>query len=69
MRQISLRNTPHLEFVDDKQFKKAMETYTIIQKAMDEIRQKEERAKAQAEGAPDENAPGEESGQDAQEEK
>lgn len=45
MRQISLRNTPHLEFVEDKQFKKTLETYTIIQKAMDEIRQKEEKAK------------------------
>jgi ribosome-binding factor A len=45
MRQISLRNTPHLEFVDDISFKKSLETYTIIQKAMEEIRLKEERDK------------------------
>lgn len=46
MSQISLRNTPHLEFVEDKNFKKTLETYTIIQKAMEEIRQKEARAQA-----------------------
>ena len=45
MRDISLRNTPHLEFVEDKTFKKTLETYTLIQKAMQEIHEKEEKAK------------------------
>ena len=45
MRQISLRNTPRLEFVEDTNFKKTLKTYTLIQKAMEEIRQKEEKAK------------------------
>jgi ribosome-binding factor A len=48
MKQISLRNTPHLEFVEDKTFKKTLETYTLIQKAMQEIREKEEKAKEES---------------------
>jgi len=48
MRQISLRFTPRLEFVEDEKFKKTLKTYQIIQQAMDEIRQKEQ-AKAAAE--------------------
>ena len=55
MRQISLRNTPHLEFVEDKTFKKTLETYTLIQKAMEEIRQKEEKAKSENPGQPEES--------------
>ena len=47
MRQISLRFTPHLEFVEDEKFKKTLETYQLIQKAMTELREKEE---AQQEG-------------------
>lgn len=42
MRQISLRFTPHLEFVEDETFKKTLKTYQLIHQAMDEIRQKEE---------------------------
>ncbi len=54
MRQISLRNTPRLEFVEDTNFKKTLETYTLIQKAMEEIRQKEEKAKNENPQPPDE---------------
>ncbi|MCD6365243.1 MAG: 30S ribosome-binding factor RbfA [Planctomycetes bacterium] len=42
MEQIRLRNTPILKFVADRQFKKTMETYQIIDQAMDEIRCREE---------------------------
>lgn len=42
-REITLRNTPILSFVADVKFKKAMETYKLINKAMDEIRQKDEK--------------------------
>ena len=42
MRQIELRNTPILEFVLDKNFKKTLKTLQLIQEAMDEIRQKEQ---------------------------
>lgn len=55
MKKISLRNTPHLEFVEDKTFKKTLETYTLIQKAMQEIREKEEKAKQDAPQSPDEH--------------
>lgn len=48
MRQISLRNTPLLEFVEDKSFKKSLETYAAIQQAMEEIRQKEEARQAES---------------------
>jgi ribosome-binding factor A len=41
MQQITLRNTPILTFVNDVKFKKTLETYQLINKAMDEIRQKE----------------------------
>jgi ribosome-binding factor A len=54
MKQISLRNTPHLEFVEDKTFKKTLETYTLIQKAMQEIREKEEKAKQDSPQSQDE---------------
>jgi len=46
MRQITLRFTPRLEFVEDQKFKKTLQTYQIIQQAMDEIRQKEQAASA-----------------------
>lgn len=60
MRQISLRNTPMLEFVEDKKFKKTLETYSLIQKAMQEIKDKEAAAQASA----GENAPSPESAPD-----
>lgn len=55
MRQISLRNTPILDFVDDKKFKQTLQTYQIIQQAMDELEQKD---KAKQEGqAQDDDQP------------
>ena len=42
MRQISLRHTPALEFVLDTNFKKTLQTYAIIEQAMEEIRQKQQ---------------------------
>jgi len=50
MEQISLRFTPRLEFVEDHTFKKTLQTYQIIQQAMDEIRQKEQAKSAADEG-------------------
>jgi len=53
MREIRLRHTPLLEFALDEKFKKTLETYRLIQVAMDEIRQKEQRQSgepAEAEG-------------------
>ena len=50
MRQISLRFTPKLDFVEDQTFKKTLQTYQIIQQAMDEIRQKEQSRAASGEG-------------------
>jgi ribosome-binding factor A len=41
MREISLRNTPLLQFVLDTKFKKTLETFQIIGKAMEEIHRKE----------------------------
>lgn len=48
-REIQLRNTPRLDFAIDTQFKKTIETYRLIQQAMEEIHQKEQ-AKAQIAG-------------------
>jgi ribosome-binding factor A len=42
MREIELRNTPILTFELDVSFKKTIETYKLIQEAMNEIRRKEE---------------------------
>lgn len=42
MEQITLRNTPALDFVSDVKFKKTLTTYQLIQKAMDELEQKEQ---------------------------
>ena len=42
MRQISLRQTPMLKFVLDTRFKKTLETWKVIEQAMDEIHRKEE---------------------------
>ncbi len=39
--RLRLRHTPVLNFVVDKQLKKAMETYELIDKAMEEIRSKD----------------------------
>jgi len=41
MRQVRLRHTPLLEFVLDTNFKKTLQTYRLIEQAMDEIRRKE----------------------------
>jgi len=60
MEQIELRNTPRLEFVLDVKFKKTLETYQIIQRAMDEIRQKEQAGRPQESPAPQEQAGGDE---------
>ncbi len=43
MRQIQLRNTPVLEFVQDEKFKKTLRTYQLIDQAMAEIRAKADR--------------------------
>jgi ribosome-binding factor A len=42
-RQVQLRNTPVLEFVQDEQFKKTLQTYQLIDQAMAEIRDKADR--------------------------
>ena len=49
MRKIQLRNTPILSFEPDTKFKKTLETYSVIQKAMEEIERKEQQ-KRQASG-------------------
>ncbi len=41
MRQIQLRNTPLLDFQIDKKFKKTLQTLSMIDQAMREIRNKE----------------------------
>lgn len=46
-RQISLRHTPNLEFVLDTQFKKALQTFALIEQAMEDIRRKEQAAQDQ----------------------
>jgi len=51
MRQISLRHTPVLEFLPDERFKKTLKTYELIQKAMDELRQKEQARAPGGEGS------------------
>ncbi len=53
MRQFSLRHTPALEFVSDTKFKNTLETYAIIERAMQEIRQKEHAEQGEPEDAPD----------------
>ena len=44
MRGVSLRHTPALDFRVDSEFKKTVQTLSIIQEAMDEIHQKEQAA-------------------------
>jgi ribosome-binding factor A len=51
-REITLRNTPILSFSLDVSFKKTLETYLLISKAMEEIRQKEAAKQAQDASAP-----------------
>jgi len=60
-RQIRLRHTPVISFALDEKFKKTLETYSLIQKAMDDIHEKERR-RAEA-------ASGEDTGQPADEER
>lgn len=57
MQQISLRNTPVLDFVNDVQFKKSLTTLALIQQAMDEIRQQEEARDNQNEDAAEPGEP------------
>ena len=57
MRQISLRNTPLLHFLPDKQFKKTLATLQLIDQAMEEIRQKEQESAAAGPDQPQEDAP------------
>jgi ribosome-binding factor A len=57
---VQLRTMPVLEFLIDEQFKGTLKTYSIIQKAMQEIRDKEEGAAAGAEEAEPAGAAGEE---------
>ena len=72
MRQMSLRNTPILSFETDKEFKKTLQTLDIIQRAMDEIEQKEKARKAAAgetqEAGAGEEEGGEEEGETAEDE-
>ena len=60
--RVKLRNTPALEFEFDESFKKAMETYRIIEQGMEEIRQKE--ARRAAADQPISTAPPDEKDQD-----
>lgn len=60
---LSLRNMPVLEFLTDKQFKGAMETWEIIRQAMDEIEENERRREASAET--EQAGTGEDDGNDA----
>ena len=52
MKQISLRHTPRLEFVFDKEYKKTLQTLQLIQQAMDEIHEKERAAAEDETDAP-----------------
>ena len=52
-RQITLRQTPILEFVLDEKFKKTLKTLDLIQQAMDEIHEKDV---TQTSGETDEDA-------------
>lgn len=54
--RIQLRNTPVLTFELDLQFKKTLETYAVITRAMDEIHRKEE-GQQQGEPAASQDAP------------
>jgi ribosome-binding factor A len=42
MRQIQLRHTPVLEFVNDTQFKKTIQTLQVLSQVSEEIRRKDE---------------------------
>ena len=57
MRKITLRHTPLLEFVVDETFKKTLETLDIIDRAMEEIRDKEGES-LEGEDAADVETPG-----------
>ncbi len=58
MRQISLRNTPLLHFVPDRQFKKTLVTLQLIDQAMEEIRRKEQETAAAGPDQPQEDVLG-----------
>jgi len=53
MRQMKLRNTPILQFVFDKNFKQGLRTLQLIQQAMDEIEQRQQRRNAQTQPTED----------------
>jgi ribosome-binding factor A len=57
--KVELRNMPILTFVLDTQFKKTLETLTILQKVSEEIRQKEQLAgpDQKPEGSPEQATP------------
>lgn len=55
VRQMTLRNTPILQFVLDKNFKQGLRTLQLIQQAMDEIEQRQQQRDAQAPPAEDAN--------------
>ncbi|MDY6913387.1 MAG: 30S ribosome-binding factor RbfA [Planctomycetota bacterium] len=57
MREISLRHTPALDFVLDETFKKTLETYRIIEQAMEEIRSKDPAEQAPCQAANDGESP------------
>jgi ribosome-binding factor A len=57
MKQISLRHTPHLEFVFDEEFKKTLKTLQLIQQAMNEIHEKERAADGDETDETDETPP------------
>lgn len=63
MEDISLRFTPILDFVPDVQFKKSLATLTLIQQAMEELRQRESAENPEEE--PEDEASSEDEGQDA----
>jgi ribosome-binding factor A len=75
--RMSLRNTPILSFEIDKEFKKTLQTLDIIQRAMDEIQQKEqarlaasggqEQPKAKEEGEEESGETAEDDDEDADE--
>ncbi len=57
MDQIRLRVTPQLTFVPDVQFKKSLATLTLIQQAMEELRQREPQPPEDAEDTDTQGGP------------
>ena len=57
MRNISLRHTPALEFVEDTNFKKTLETYALIDEVSRELRAKDEARQGAEPQEPDQPGP------------